>query len=305
MTLVLTVNGPDSAWTVADRRLSYAGRPTKEDARKIMLLETTDGLAILSYAGLGSTAKGIEPADWMSKVLRGRNLPLEQSLGVLAEAIKKQLPRHLLGLPVHGEPTHSVIASGFVNNESRVYTIDMELEGRSRYHFRYTRHVIKETISKNRMVAARFVGGGSGALYLSRERGWKRSLLQLVKANDRGQISSRVLADHLARLNWRVHLGLADRSVGPRCIVAWRHRKGGRHHNGGGGQQFYTGVTRDRDSPSLPHIANGMDLHALYEVMMPHFIRSMRPGEPTVELDKDAINADLALLPDQPDENLR
>jgi hypothetical protein len=50
-----------------------------------MFLETTDDVAILGYAGLGATALGTKPADWMSAVLRGRNLPLEKSLEVLAE----------------------------------------------------------------------------------------------------------------------------------------------------------------------------------------------------------------------------
>ena len=49
---------------LGDRRLSYQGRPPKEDGRKMMFLETTDGVAILGYAGLGATAKGTEPADW-------------------------------------------------------------------------------------------------------------------------------------------------------------------------------------------------------------------------------------------------
>jgi hypothetical protein len=57
-----------------------------------MFLETTDGVAILGYAGLGATAGGTEPADWMAAVLRCRNFPLEQSLGILADAMKAQMP---------------------------------------------------------------------------------------------------------------------------------------------------------------------------------------------------------------------
>jgi hypothetical protein len=88
VTLILTVNGRESIWMLADRRLSCKGRSPKDDARKVMLVETTDGVAILGYAGVGATALGTEPADWMAAVLRGRNLPLEQSLGVLARAMK-------------------------------------------------------------------------------------------------------------------------------------------------------------------------------------------------------------------------
>jgi len=76
VTLVATVNGPETIWLLADRRLTFKSRPPKDDARKVMFLETTDAVAILGYAGLGATALGAEPADWMSAVLRGRNLPL-------------------------------------------------------------------------------------------------------------------------------------------------------------------------------------------------------------------------------------
>ena len=109
VTLILTVNGPETIWILADRRLSYKGRRPKDDARKVMFLVTTDGEAILGYAGLGATARGTEPADWMSAVLRGRNLPLEQSLGILANALKAQFPRHMGNVPAH-----IVVISAFV-----------------------------------------------------------------------------------------------------------------------------------------------------------------------------------------------
>ena len=64
MTLVLTVNGRESIWLLADRRLSFKAHATRDNARKIMFLETKDGVAILGYAGLGATALGSEPSDW-------------------------------------------------------------------------------------------------------------------------------------------------------------------------------------------------------------------------------------------------
>jgi hypothetical protein len=113
VTLVLTVNGPESIWLVADRRLSQNGRPIRDDACKVMFLETIDnGVAILT--GLGATARGTEPADWMSAVLRGRPLRLEQCLSVLGEAIKNQFPRHMA--PLSG---HDVIIPAFLGNEVR------------------------------------------------------------------------------------------------------------------------------------------------------------------------------------------
>jgi len=92
MTLIVTVNSPETIWLMADRRLTANRRLIKDDARKAMFLETTDGVAILGYTGLGATTRGTEPADWMSNVLRGRNWPLELSLGALADAAQRELP---------------------------------------------------------------------------------------------------------------------------------------------------------------------------------------------------------------------
>jgi hypothetical protein len=301
VTLVLTVNGYESIWMLADRRLSSKARVVKEDARKMMILETTDGTAILGYAGLGATAHGTEPSDRMSSVLRGRNFSLEQSLGVLAEAMKKQFPRHMLRLPGGGGPAHNIIATAFLGNEARLYTIDLAFTpDRKSHSFRYTRHWIDNQKSAGARPPALAVGG-TGALYLLRDKKWMRSLLRLVRACDRCRVSPYAVADHLANLNNEVHSGVKDKSVGPRCIVAWRHRKGG------GGHRSYTGTTRDANLPPLPTIATGMDINDLVRVTMPHVAKQFeawRAGEREKDLDRDELNAELARLPNKPDENL-
>jgi hypothetical protein len=301
VTLVLTVNGPESIWLLADRRLSNG----KDDARKLMVLETTDGVAILGYAGLGATALGTEPADWMRAVLRCRNNPLEHSLSILARAMEKQLPRHVVQLP---GPAHNIIIPAFLGNEPRLYTIDLAFApDRKTYRFRYTRHVgNKPTPATAR--PPRLGLGGSGAGYLTQDKKWMRGLLRMVRASDRGQVSPGAVADYLANLNTVVHLGIPDKSVGPRCIVAWRHRKEGVHKDGGG-HAFYTNSTRESNTPAIPTITHGWDGTALIDVEMAHIekaIKAMREGRSAMlDLDKDALNADLARLPDKPDENLR
>lgn len=305
MTLIVAVNGPESLWLLADRRLSVRGRPLRDDARKIMLLETPDGLAIIGYAGLGATARGTEPADWMSAVLRNQKGSLEESLATLAEAMKRQVPRHMTGIPGDDGPAHHMIVPAFLGHEPRLYTIDLALApDRKSYRFRYTRHVAGTSPPASPRTP-RFCISGTGALYLLRDRSWMRSLLRLVTANDRGRVSPHVVSDHLASLNHEVHLGVTDNSVGPRCIVAWRYKKVG-FHKGGGGHQFYTGTTRENSSP-LPHIGNGMDVRALAEIMMPLFAKQfegMRTGK-SQDFDAAALNEELARLPDNPDENLR
>jgi hypothetical protein len=307
VTLILTVNTPETIWLLADRRLSAPGRPARDNARKVMFLETIDGTAILGYAGLGATALGTEPADWMSAVLRGRNLPLEQSLAVLAEALKKQFPRHMLCIAGSGPLAHNVFVPAFLGNEPRLYTIDLVFApDRKSYAFRYTRRVVeKPEVAIPR--TPRIGVAGTGAQYLARDTKWMRRLLRMAKAHDCGQVPAHAVADQLASLNNEVHLGMSDGSVGPRCIVAWRHRKGGVHKSGGA-DQFYTGTIRDNSSSELPIIGSGMDIRALLRVSMPRMMKAveaMRAGEPPPEWNKDEINAELARLPDKPDENLR
>lgn len=307
MTLIVAVTGPQSIWLLADRRLTYAGRrPPKDDARKIIFLETTDDRAILAYAGLGATALGTEPSDWMSAVLRGRKLPLEKCLDGLAAALQKQFPQHMARMPASDRLAHHVIIPAFIGEEPRLYTIDLVFApDRKSYKFRYTHHITdKPPASAPR--PPRLGMGGSGALYLDQDRKWMRVVLHLVKAHDRGRISPNAVADYLAIQNYNAHLAVTDKSVGPRCIVAWRFRKGG-VHGGGGGQQFYSHNKRDA-SPSLPTISNGKDVHSIVEVMLPRWEKwsaATLAGEPVEDLDIDEINAALACLPHEPDENLR
>jgi hypothetical protein len=101
VTLVLSVHSRDSLWLVVDRRLSYGGRrPPIDDAVKVMHLETTDGVGLLAYAGLGATSQGTQSSEWINAVLRGRErLTFEQALGVLSAAANKELPKYPARMP--------------------------------------------------------------------------------------------------------------------------------------------------------------------------------------------------------------
>lgn len=309
LTLIVTVNGPDTIWLLADRRLSAPGRRPKDDACKALILETSDGCAILGYAGLGATIRGTEPATWMSSVLRGRNMPLEQSLSVLASAIQKQLPRHLRSMPRSVQPAHNVLIPAFLNDSVRFYSIDMVFSpDRSKCWFRHTRHVVAAPSGQHTGRTPRIGVAGSGALHLLSKMDWARPLLRLVKACDKNQVSHLAVSDHMAQICHRASQGTRDHSVGPRCTVIWRNRKTSLH-KGGGGHQNYTGPTRDRDSPSLPTISNGMDIQALIGVFMKHMSQMLpKPGVNGLlvnEMDTQAINRDLAILPETPDEDLK
>jgi hypothetical protein len=317
MTLIVAVTGSESIWLLADRRLSRRGCRPKDDARKIMFLETTDGVAILGYAGLGMTGNGAEPADWMSRVLRGRNLSLEQSLGVLAKAVQRQFPQHLNTMPVN-DRQHFVVAPAFLRNEPRLYTIGLALApDQTSYAVQYKCHWFRATpecpAKPNRLVTT-----GSGAFYLMQSdqmRDKRDTLIRLVRASDRGKVSPGAVADHLATLNHDVHLAMPDHSVGHRCTVAWRSRRQG-IHRGATGNKSYTGPEPDTPSspckPPLATISTGWDMVAFGQALlrgpltkMMKAMQAREAGEPCQWPDNADIEEAVASLSFEPDEDLR
>jgi hypothetical protein len=299
VTLVLSVHSRDSLWLVVDRRLSYGDRrPPIDDAVKVIHLETTDGVGLLAYAGLGATSQGTQPSEWMNAVLRGPGgLTFEQALAVLSAAANKELPKHLARMPAGA---HYIIVPAFVREAgSRLYSIDNVVDGKTGKHsYRYTSH---QRTPGPGSPSVRLAVGGTGGTYLAqRDRAWGRPLLSLANAHDRGKVSDHVVADRLARLNYEAHQEVRDGSVGPRCIVVWRRRPDAPRPASGGGHQFYTGVDRDRDSAGIPTIANGADVQSIAGVLMKQL-----QGQVADDVDKDEMNRLLAKLPSDPDEKLR
>ena len=208
MTLVFSVHSRDSLWVVVDRRLSYGGRrPPVDDAVKIMDLETTDGHGLLAYAGLGATPRGTQPSEWMSAVLRGRGgMTFEQTLGVLADAATRELPKYLVSVP---GGSHSIVIPAFVRGiGSRLYTIDNVVHPKTGQHwYRYTSHQrTADPGSPSARLA--FAGTGGEYIYRNKDRAWQRELLSLVNQHDRGKISDHLIADQLAQLNYEAHKAL-------------------------------------------------------------------------------------------------
>ncbi|MFV2005194.1 MAG: hypothetical protein ACC650_08295, partial [Gammaproteobacteria bacterium] len=175
-------------------------------------------------------------------------------------------------LPGKGGPVHNIIVPAFVDGQTRLYSIDMAFTpNRTSYQFRYTRHQFEQsslTICTPPYIAL----AGTGGMFLDQNKicnkRWRRDLIRLVKAHDKGHVSNLTVADHFAKLNYGVHSEIKDKSVGPNCIVSWRYRKGG-VHKGGGGHQSYSGKIRNPSIPLLPSIINGMDVNAIAATIMP------------------------------------
>jgi len=271
------------------------------------VLETLDGVGVLAYAGLGATARGTHPSTWMSAVLRGRGgLPFEQTLGFVADAATRQLPRHLRKIPGQA---HFILIPAFIKNVgARLYSIDNVLDPKTGEHrFRFTRH---QRTTESGAPAIQMAMAGSGAAHLARKpASWARRLRSILKANDKGRVTDLHVADALAAISFECHENTPDGSVGPNSIVIWRRRPGVKHLPGSA-HQSYTGLDRDPNTPAVPSVANGLDVNAIVGVLT-GMLSEQRGGEDfdparvfSAFDDVDEINRRLAEQPDGPDDRL-
>ena len=265
-----------------------------------MFLETTDGVGILGYAGLGLTGEGTEPGDWMSRVLRGRNLPFESMLGVLTAVARTELLRHLEGLNAFGTPSHSIAVPAFVNRKPCMYSICfLRAQSGTGYWHEYRKNICggdQEALHLPRTVGV----SGSGGPHLLRNPEWVREFLSAVRAHNKGRISAQEVAKVFSTVNSRV--ADLEPSVGHRCIVAWRYR------DGGGAHAMMDRACRDMtpgDDGWIPAIARGADSTANIRAVFPRFGMPQAPGERHwMDFDTAEIDTALAALPRTPDERL-
>lgn len=121
---------------------------------------------------------------WMSAVLRGRGgLPFKQTLGFVADAATKELPRHLRRMPGRA---HSILIPAFIKDKgARLYSIDNVLDPNTGEHrFRFTRH---QRTAESGAPAIQMALAGSGAAYLMRKPAiWTKPLRSIAKSERQG-----------------------------------------------------------------------------------------------------------------------
>jgi len=306
VTFVLTICGKKSIWMMADQRLSKPPRVVSDNASKILSLETLDGVALVGYSGLGATAKGTEPSEWMARVLRGQNLTLIDSVDEIVRAMNSQFPRHGRTINRQVIYEHQVLILAYVDKHPRRMLIVYD---------KNIKQFIRIDLFDGRSGGAHpALATGSGAAYLVKVRDGNlfyvrgpnarkiKSLINMVKAADNKRISYLRAADCFSELNWEVHCNV--RTVGPNCLVMWRNLAGG------GAFQFYKGLERVQGrSPSA--VTNGMELMPIIDIIGGHFERIMQEtqgGRVQIDYDMDKftamLNIELSRLPSTPDDNL-
>jgi hypothetical protein len=248
---------------MADRRLTIGNRIIRDDAVKLMSLETSDGRAFLGYAGLGSTHSKTQPSDWMSNVLRGRGLTMERSLGILLDAMRQRFFPFIREMAAQQQSQHNVVVPAVVQGTPRLYSLDLVLSEPDRFYgYRYSKW---ETEHKPGVFCPPTIAyGGSGAAQFENMKDTKRHIRHLVRANERGLISPHAVSEYLADVNYRI--SELNSSVGPNSIIAWNYSRGWTKFNGG--RASYTGKERDLNMPEIPMIAGTLDMRAFGSALL-------------------------------------
>lgn len=287
MTLAVGIASRGSLWMVADRRLSCGSQVVRDDAKKVLKICATDGSALVSYAGLGSTATGMEPSQWMSNTLRGRRLTMHESMSVLANATQDQIPDYLKPFPDFSL-NHQLVAVAFVNDRHAIYEVILTPTGVN---------ANRKEFPEDQTVALA-VGSGRASI----DKAHADHVTSLVHTLDEKASSREAVAVELARLAHEAHLTTSDGTVGPSCIVSY-HLQGGT-----AAQLAFTEGRRDRDDPPIPTISHGTDMIALLGTLLRHTRFTRNPATRRLEVEgdpDDKVNASLAKLPKHPDWKLR
>jgi len=286
MTLLISVAGQRAVWLSADRQLSQNGTPVKDDAIKVMWLDTEDGQAILAYTGLGATGSGTELSKWMSNVLRGRNLSLESSIAALGDAMERGLPPHLDA----SVPHHHLAVASVINKSAFLSSVDLNWNGA----------FYKATVGKREK---RSLDGpplikpkGSGVRHITSTQ--RTAISKLVRAHDKGKATDLEVMQALAHVNEAV--AKVEPTVSAACIVTSRHKP-----NGGGNVHFHGRPSQLGEY--IPHIGRGMDWGTFTSMLMPEAMKwgigALGKG-PAYEMNVDGIVEEFNKLPEGPDEKL-
>jgi hypothetical protein len=110
----MTIVAPWGVWQCSDHRVSWIkGRKvvrTEDDSFKHIQVSCRDGVALVTYAGLGAIDKDIYISDWTRRQLRGQTLTVDQSLIQIREEATAKFGRRAAAAGVH----HAFVVGAFL-----------------------------------------------------------------------------------------------------------------------------------------------------------------------------------------------
>jgi hypothetical protein len=290
MTFVVTTVSHRGIWQLTDHQLTCGIDPSSDTSIKHVLVEGSDGKALLAYAGIGQV--GTTPiSEWVRKVLRGRCRTIEQHLWVLKEAANKRL------VPISRSRGifHTFSVGAFKDGWPMFYLVTNR---RRRAGIEYVAdffdwHGWKLGERRSTMVINL---EGTGALAVSPEE-VRRSISRVINRRAAKASLIRDVTAALAHVNRSVSKDPqswmhGQPTVSEHCVVT------SLSNPTAGAVRTFCGWEKGRERPALQDIAGSFDVTALWEAIGPVVIadmerrlEQMQKGETADEpIDGDHLN---------------
>ncbi len=232
MSLSVVLATPHSLWTLVDREISAAGE-TILDASKIVCLDATDGIGLLSYAG-NEVLGGEDPSEWAASVFQGLDTDFEGYMRALTAAATKA--------GFSNDSGHLFVAAGVVDGTPAIYTIASNADG----ELELRRHA--QTYA--------FMLAGPRGPQLAEERTDGAEIVDWMKKVETGEAHPREVADRLVKWN--------GEEADARAIIACRMVADGEATPS---RYYYDGGTPHAPDAKLAHMSRGTDLNEVMELM--------------------------------------
>lgn len=237
-------------WACADRQILYPrGGLPDPTAVKISILKAEDGLALLTYAGLGEL-NNTEVSRWVTQTLSGVNVPLNMMIAKIAVATQRNIPPKW-------QQRFIAVGAGRKHNQGKRLVYRLSKPGKMGVLPLGGRQV-------------RLEYAGSGTPHLKHEQSRIQTLRRLARRFEDGYVSPITVAKQFAQLNIAIsgHAGGRENGISPDCLVAYLA-----NDNSKAQDWAFDAKGRVANLPYLiPSIANGWVYSESMAAMIPYII---------------------------------
>lgn len=238
MTLSVCITTPESIWTLTDRRVGTDDG--EADVCKIVGLDATDGIGLISDAGLGMVGD-TAPGDWIASVLEDLDTDVRGYMTALAEAMNSA-----------PTPGTRLVAAAIADSAPVIYSIGAGAAGELSLK------------CHRRPYAFMLAGTGGSALAEVRDQlaDDAREILDWIRKAEADEAHPREVTDRL--VTWTAKARRHTDSVGRRSIVAYRFSRDG---GAAAGRLFHDGNKLEAPDAQLHHVSRGADVNKMFELM--------------------------------------
>ena len=215
MTLNQTIINQWGVWQCSDHRVTNpaTGEIVDDYSVKQIILQCTDGTALLAYAGAGKVSS-VDLSDWIRETIRGESYTLDQTLILIRENATRDLAPHLLARGIR----HMFSIGAFL--AGRPWAIQIR-------NFNAPSGVPSEVVLNRFETIAKVVDPGQGLVFIYPHAILGPDQRKLMTLANRKPRTPKEFRDLLASINRRFAATPSGRkTVSPGCVTSYMPPKG-------------------------------------------------------------------------------